>query len=340
MKNYPKSQKGFIQIPILIAIIVGVLVIGGGSYFGYTQFKNYQVQQAEKERQIQELAEAQQEILEKSQQEIEKLKEEVTEEQAAFQQRISGMEEKIKESSQKLEITAIELESYLSGVVKISCKEGEGSGSLWNIPEQGYRILTNQHVIEGESGACSLDITKTNNRAYGWYNVLLNEQYRWNYVADVVTVKLEINKLLNDAIVSMTSKQNESTPISELNYKISNLRKCPPNMSLGSPVVLIGYPVFAERVDYYEGEKVVSSFRTVTNGIISAHDMSFSLIRSELPHSNYFVSAKIDSGNSGGIALSKDESGLCLLGIPTWLSIGNYETQGIVQNIHNIIYTE
>jgi len=57
----------------------------------------------------------------------------------------------------------------------------------------------------------------------------------------------------------------------------------------------------------------------------------------ELPYQNYFVSAKIDSGNSGGIAISKTTSGnLCLLGVPTWVSVGNYETQGLVQNINNI----
>ena len=53
-----KPQKGFIQIPILIAIIVGVVVIGGGGYFGYTQFKSYQIRQAEKEKQAQALTEA------------------------------------------------------------------------------------------------------------------------------------------------------------------------------------------------------------------------------------------------------------------------------------------
>lgn len=57
-----------------------------------------------------------------------------------------------------------------------------------------------------------------------------------------------------------------------------------------------------------------------------------------MPYPNYFVSAKVDSGNSGGVAFSKDSNGLCVLGIPTWLTIGNFETQGLVQNIHNVFY--
>src|SRR3989338_2923702 len=82
------------------------------------------------------------------------------------------------------------------------------------------------------------------------------------------------------------------------------------------------------------------NFRTITNGIISAHDTSVTGIFGDLPYVNYFVSAKIDSGNSGGIAFSKDSRGLCVLGIPTWLTVGNYETQGLIQNIHNAFYSK
>jgi flagellar basal body-associated protein FliL len=39
-----KNSKGFIQIPILIAIIAGVLVLGGAGYFGVKQYQNYQLQ--------------------------------------------------------------------------------------------------------------------------------------------------------------------------------------------------------------------------------------------------------------------------------------------------------
>jgi hypothetical protein len=43
MKEKIKNQKGFIQIPILIAIMAGVLVLGGGGYFSIKQYHNYQV---------------------------------------------------------------------------------------------------------------------------------------------------------------------------------------------------------------------------------------------------------------------------------------------------------
>jgi len=98
-------------------------------------------------------------------------------------------------------------------------------------------------------------------------------------------------------------------------------------MPVNSPVAVVGFPTFTN--------KGVFATRTTTNGVISAHD--FTALVDNLPYSNYYVSAKIDTGNSGGIAFSKNNNALCLLGIPTWLSVGNYETQGVIQNIHNIM---
>lgn len=48
--NHPKiNQRGFIQIPILIAIIVGLLVVGGAGYFSVKQYQNTQAGKEEKQ---------------------------------------------------------------------------------------------------------------------------------------------------------------------------------------------------------------------------------------------------------------------------------------------------
>lgn len=75
MKEKIKNPKGFIRITILLAIIIGIAFIGGSSYLAYTQFKTYQMQQAEKERRSQELLKSYQEALEGTKKEIEGLKE-------------------------------------------------------------------------------------------------------------------------------------------------------------------------------------------------------------------------------------------------------------------------
>src|SRR4030043_2346660 len=46
-------QKGFIQIPILIAIIAGLLVVGIFGYFGIKQYQNHQTGKEEKQQEVQ-----------------------------------------------------------------------------------------------------------------------------------------------------------------------------------------------------------------------------------------------------------------------------------------------
>jgi hypothetical protein len=121
------------------------------------------------------------------------------------------------------------------------------------------------------------------------------------------------------------------------NYSIAGLPSCKSLLPVGSPMVIIGYPAYAKRDTKLTVETIGTFntiYRTVTNGIISGYDTS------QKGEANYFVSAKIDNGNSGGISLAKDASGLCILGLPTWLSVGNYETQGLVQNINNVLPRE
>ncbi len=52
--SHPKiNQKGFIQIPILIAIIAGLLVVGSVGYFGIKQYQNHQTRNEEKQQEVQ-----------------------------------------------------------------------------------------------------------------------------------------------------------------------------------------------------------------------------------------------------------------------------------------------
>ncbi|MCK4781391.1 trypsin-like peptidase domain-containing protein [Candidatus Parcubacteria bacterium] len=342
-------QKGFIQIPILILIVVGIIVIGGAIYFGINQYQNYQAQNLEKEKQAQDLILAQQKAIEKTIQEIEELrtesqekKQEEDSEMDKMKEEMESLKEQQAETAKKQEeipqkeeetkqdesiITASEINPYLTGVGEIYCagsSPARGSVSLWHFSnELGYTVLTNKHVITTNNCDLVVSDTAEDTEHSGVYNLGI-EIYNWNNKTDVAVLKIESLGL------------DISVPISSLNYKISSLSKCSSIMAIGSPVMVVGFPAFAEA----ENEYGLQTFLTMTNGIISAQDISVKWGEGKLPYSNYFVSAKIDSGNSGGIAFSKDENGLCVLGVPTWLSIGHYETQGIIQNIHNVMYQQ
>jgi type II secretory pathway pseudopilin PulG len=318
-----KKQKGFIQIPILIAIIAGVLIISGVGYIGVRQYQSYQAkkieevkQSQEKERLSQANIKTQQEQLEKAQQEIETLKQKQTEQENKPPQIV------VKETIKQINISSNDIDPYLTGVQSVSCYNSMGSGSLWFL-DQTYLILTNKHVVG--LGQCEMDFENKDRKTIGFYGLDTQRMYSKNQETDSAFIPIELDPSINPHV--------ESAPLSMLNYKISSLKKCQTKMPIGSPVVLIGYPIYGRKIVDDSGGWV--GYKVTTDGIISGYDDFLSG-----KYGNYFVSAKIDSGNSGGIAFSKDENGLCVLGIPTWLTVGNYETQGIVQNIYNVFYSE
>jgi hypothetical protein len=221
-------------------------------------------------------------------------------------------------------ISSTDLASYTSGVVEVVCTVpsgiSSGSGSLWTFKEVPRAVLTNYHVVK-DATKCVILMTNSANNVTGMFS-LKSAIYTYNSNTDEAV--LEVGQPLTDG----------SVPVGNYNYSLADLKKCVSPLAVGTPVVIIGFPAYAKRdstVDIPTIGTVNSIFRTVTNGIISGYDTSGT------GSPNYFVSAKIDNGNSGGIAIAKDTTGLCSLGLPTWLTVGNYETQGLVQNIHNIL---
>lgn len=227
-------------------------------------------------------------------------------------------------------ITSEDIAEFLTSTGEISCNNGSGSGFFWQESDE-IRVITNKHVIENET-MCQFLPEHSNGQTWAAYKLDLSSNKPWNQYTDVANMA----PLVTDNGV-------QSPPISTINDSgISKLRKCPDRLPQGTPLVLIGYPAFAEQIVVAPntGLEYRMNSRQVTNGIISGYDETKVGTWGSLNHSNYYVSAKIDSGNSGGPAFAKDRDGLCFLGIATWLNVGNFEAQGIVQNIHNILYEE
>ncbi len=221
-------------------------------------------------------------------------------------------------------ISSNDLAPYMTGVVQVICSNdvsiSSGSGSLWMFKEVPYAVVTNYHVVK-DATKCAISLTNTANETIGIFS-LKGSIYTYN-------------KNTDEAVLTIGSAISSSNvPVANYNYALTDVRRCPNNLAVGSPVVIIGYPAYAKRdatlkIDNIGTVNVI--YRTATNGIISGYDSS------QPGNPNYFVSAKIDNGNSGGIALAKDTKGICVLGLPTWLTVGNYETQGLVQNITNVL---
>lgn len=326
---------------VLVAFFIVVLLgLGILTFAGYKLYQKVLLTEAqqkeilalqEEERKLAEaeartLILAQQTELSEAKMELAKTKSEAQATQATIQTLRESIEDKSKEE-QSIIISSNDLSPYVTGVVQIICYGpagiSSGSGSLFTFKELKQAVLTNRHVVE-DANRCVVLITDTANSSIGMF-ALDASVYTYNPSTD-------------SAILGVgRSLLSSNVPVQNYNYSLANLKKCTSLVPVGTPVVIVGFPAYAKRDSIISVEtigRVNSVYRTATNGIISGYDTS------SAGEANYFVSAKIDNGNSGGIALAKDKSGLCMLGLPTWLTVGNYETQGLVQNIANLLPKE
>lgn len=97
------------------------------------------------------------------------------------------------------------------------------------------------------------------------------------------------------------------------NVARKNLPVCQQPAETGDNVVVLGYPSYA------------GSFTnpTATQGIISGYGEPY-----------YTTSAKIEQGNSGGVAIQPDQN--CYIGIPSAVRLGAYENLGRILNANKV----
>ncbi len=134
---------------------------------------------------------------------------------------------------------------------------------------------------------------------------LPDNNLKYNISADDISVS---SSEYDWAIMSVL---NPDTQLSELTGNTPKI--CAQKPSLGDSVIVLGYPGIGSKNSV-----------TATEGIISGFD------------GDYFItSAKVEQGNSGGAAiLSKDN---CLLGIPTFASLGQVESLARILDIWTIV---
>lgn len=323
---------------ILAGIALLALVFMAGTvYGGYALYKRVLVSEASQRAIIAEqsaeqkrreevsgkLITLQQEELTQTKTELEKSKQVAAKTQSELQNLSKAVEVQSKVQKDTV-ITSNDLSPYVTGIVQVICSTdtniSSGSGSLFTFKEVTRAVLTNYHVVKG-ANKCVIVMTDAANTTTGIFAL---ESAIYSY-----------NKNTDEAVMSIGAPLSKtSVPAANYNYSLADLKRCSSLMPVGTPVVIIGFPAYAKRdttITIDTLGTIYSIFRTTTNGIISGYDTSTP------GDANYFVSAKIDNGNSGGMALAKDEHGLCALGLPTWLTVGKYETQGLVQNITNVL---
>lgn len=188
------------------------------------------------------------------------------------------------------------IKQWQSKVVHIECKwKGEdgsyifdafGSG-LFSGKNNVYMVFTNKHVVSYGGQApwtCQMIFP------------YIEETYTVNIDTQTMTMKdlaFDPNFDVGELFIRNPSSKLQS--MSTVNY-------CNKTADIGDQIVVLGYP----------GIGSLSGI-TATEGIISGYDNGY-----------YITSAKVEHGNSGGVAvLVKDN---CYLGIPSYVSAGKLES--------------
>lgn len=289
-----KNLKGFIQIPILIVVIVGVLIVGAGGYFGVKQYQNYQAQKIEKEKQTQELVKLQQDKENQTEEEkrnqdleIAKLKEEMEVLKNKKPETITQTIIKEAPATQKEENdipSVVKQWQPIIGYIECTLQSSDiigGSGTLVKWPDGRFGLLTNAHVVGGDIPPQSCRVIFPNST-----------------LGPLTYTNIKISHSEQDAAILYINPDDYVKNIVNTNP----MDPCIQKPLLGEKIIVIGYPSIGSRTNV-----------TVTEGIVSGYDGDY-----------YITSAKVEHGNSGGAAISIKDN--CYIGIPSYVQIGSVES--------------
>lgn len=235
-------------------------------------------------------------------------------------------------------ITDSEVAPYLTAVGEVVCVAPtgimSGSGSLWN-RKFGHVVLTNQHVTNIVNRSYCVMVVPNSNidntnayiggRLVG-YKITGSE---WWSLDDKVNYSED--KVSDKAILKIGKDSVGGDSPNGLNYKLEELPFCPNILPKSSPVTAVGFPAKQQLLDDY-----LHVSRIVTFGKF------YSYIEpkgNNFPGKDYVVTAEISHGNSGGLAFSKTDGKLCILGIPTYIFEGSDGNQySVIENINNVFH--
>jgi len=224
------TQKGFIQIPILIAIIFGVIVVSGAGYVGVKQYQKNKVEKQQQEATTQnEQATSTAELseVEKLRQEVNDLKKQTGSQKSSIKQvtqKLPTVTELKSQNPQQFEdlvnenkTQLLEASKILSNkniiarvkpsVVYIETTSGSGSGII--VSADGY-VLTNAHVVTGKNLAT---IKLTDGRSFNGAVAGRDE------VIDLALIKINATNL-SPAFLGDSDSVEQGDPVFTFGYPL------------------------------------------------------------------------------------------------------------------------
>lgn len=293
------KPSGVLAVFILISVMVGGI-------FAFSVFKKYQSNLNTTSKELTKMQTALENIQSSANASLSSLEEEnekLQKENKKLQVVVSAPQAPTKKemmSSNSDTLSQELLSQIMLRIVKVRCLTGsginEGSGVIQtfvgnNIP---WSVYTNLHVVGlgNNAGVCSISLPQIPDYVPTTPHRAVTERVAGQY-PDIDFAVLKVSGAIEFF--------NES-PIPTCGVA---------DIKIGDQVTVLGYPSFG------------GNSLTVTDGIISGIEYtSYGPI--------YKTSAKIDEGNSGGLAI--DNNSKCGVGMPTWAVSGKFEGLGYIQS--------
>lgn len=226
-------------------------------------------------------------------------------------------------------LTNEEINIISKAVVHIGCyfRNGDqqfGSGTYLKI-DTGIFVVTNFHVINNEI---------ENDDCLIYFYSFYSKRNDFPYNSIVISTNY-------DNSVDLSFLRIKDRPIGDFDEHVKNyleIEQCQPDLAIGTKVYIFGYPLSGRVVEMLKTTSGTIYQLIITEGIISGVIDTTVVYKDKYqnPPPNYFTSAKIDSGNSGGLAVSKVNGKVCLVGVPTWVSKGRFDNLGVIQSFRHI----
>ncbi len=245
-KILSKGLTGNYELPVWVAVFIlvaGLVALGG--YYGFKQYKSYEVRQANKERATEETLLTQQQELTKAKEEIDALKNGRSGGKKAEDVLVSQLEGRLAAVVKEWRPRTASVRCRWNGLLGEEISNGSG---LWMSPNN--TVITSDHVVKTEgvfigppavADSCSVKLP-------GGEEMLVNKEdiSGWQGVAEVAVLKIK-------------------NPSSAMRQTVSTLNSvCRVRAASGDRVVVLGYPAIGAKNDV-----------TVTEGIISGYEENF-----------------------------------------------------------------
>lgn len=207
---------------------------------------------------------------------------------------------------------------FSNSIARIICYEDYysdyyfyGSGSIW-WGNNKYWIITNNHVLDGmercialittDWGAAAEDALK----AFREDNIIV-----YNINLDDAFYIPTTGYDLAYSVLEEIPDTNQPLNLLSLVAMVPDVEHCNESYPIGTKIQVFGYPGIGSDAVITLTEGIISSFEKVGDAYY------------------YLTSAKIEEGNSGGLALTDtSQESSCAVGIPTFVQTGEIESLG------------